>query len=84
MADLKETDENPGSPWPGGTWYSMKTKEAVLCLCTPRDSVHLSLLLLSSQPSGIVKWKRVGQHVQIHPLSQQFPILLLKAEFTPN
>lgn len=26
--------------------------------------------LLSSQPSWIVKWRRVGQHVQIHPLSQ--------------
>lgn len=43
MADRREKEGRLGTPLPKGTGHSMKRKEAVLCLCIQRKSVHFSL-----------------------------------------
>lgn len=59
---------------PRGTRSSVKTKKkSCFVFGYPEGQCPLQLAglpLLSSQPTGIVKWRRVAQHVQTHPFSQ--------------
>lgn len=54
MADVKEAEESPGSPWSSGTGSSMKTKEAVLCF-VPASACRCTTPLISAWLDGQVK-----------------------------
>lgn len=58
---------------PVGLGLPWKQKKSCFVFGYPEGQCPLQLAglpFLSSQPTGIVKWRRVAQHVQTHPFSQ--------------